>query len=169
MPSFGKKSTQVRDTLHPLLAELCDRVVSYRDITLLRGYSGKDEQNALYAAGASTKQWPHSKHNRNPAEAIDASPWPIPEDWGNLSGQTLHAINLDWKERVKFYEMIAVFEFCWQQMLDAYPELRNQYRLRFGKDWDGDGDYRDQKFDDLPHVELIKINPKQEAPLWQKA
>lgn len=157
MPSYGKASMNARATLHDVLKELCDRVVSYYNISLLVGHRPKSEQNKAFDSGKSSKQWPYSKHNRLPSLAVDAAPYPIPENWGDLDGKTLHARDLDWKERVKFYEMIAVFRFCWQQMLDAYPELANKYRLRFGADWDGDGDYRDQNFDDLPHIELVEI------------
>jgi len=157
MPSFGKKSIDVRATLHPLLKELCDRVVSFYNISLLVGHRNEAHQNQAYADGVSKKQWPDSKHNRFPSMAVDATPYPIPEDWGDLNGQTLHARDLNWKERVKFYEMTIVFEFAWQQMINDRPKLRNRYKLRSGKDWDGDNDYRDQGFDDLPHIELIEL------------
>lgn len=155
MPAFGKSSHQKLDTAHPLLQELCHRVIEHLDISVIQGHRTQDEQNAAFAAGASNKKWPASKHNLKPSMAIDVAPYPIPEAWGDLDGQTIKAINLDWKERVKFYEMIAVFRFAWSQLCDDFPEIRAQYKLSFGADWDGDGDYRDQKFDDLPHIELI--------------
>lgn len=157
MPDFGPKSQAQLETLHPLLQELCRRVVTHLDITLLQGHRNKEEQNKAFHAGVSSKMWPESRHNTEPSMAVDAAPWPIPDSWGDLDGQTLHARDLDWKERVKFYEMIAVFRFAWSQMLVEFPELKNNFMLRFGADWDGDGDYRDQKFDDLPHIEIWEI------------
>ena len=157
MFSFGMRSAAVRNTLHIVLQEICDRVIRRRDITLLCGFRDEESQDAAYASGASTKQWPDSTHNLFPSMAVDAAPWPIPEGWGDLEGKTPAARDLDWKERVKFYEMCASFEDAWTEMCDEDSALAEQYRLRFGKDWDGDGDYRDQSFDDLPHIELVRL------------
>lgn len=157
MPSFGSSSKRRLATTHEILQELCTRVVEHHDITILTGHRGEGEQTAAFVSGVSTKQWPLSKHNRLPSMAVDVAPWPIPEDWGNLKGQTLHARNLDWKERAKFYETVAVFRFAWQQLCDDLPGLSEKYRLRSGADWNDDGDYRDQSFDDLPHLELVEL------------
>jgi len=35
---------------------------------------------------------------------------------------------------------------------------RQKIDIRQGVDWDMDGDFFDQKFDDLPHVELIRVD-----------
>lgn len=157
MPAFGKTSKTRLLTCHALLQELCQRVVVHHDITVLCGHRSQEKQTAAYESGASSKPWPTSKHNQKPSAAVDIAPWPIPEGWGGLDGRTLHARDLDWKERVKFYQMISVVQFCWAQMLEDFPELADQWRLRLGADWDGDGDYRDQSFDDLPHVELVEV------------
>jgi len=156
MPQFGKKSETNLSMVHYVLADLCQYVVSNFDITILTGHRNEADQNAAHESGASSKQWPNSKHNSMPSMAVDAAPYPIPENWGDLEGQTLHARDLDWKERVKFYEMVAVFRFAWTEMCDRYPLLADQYEIRFGADWDGDGDYRDQKFDDLVHIEIAE-------------
>jgi len=158
MPKFGNSSTTRLLTCHPMLQELCSRIVEHHDITILVGHRTKQEQDEAYRAKRTTKAWPNSKHNTTPSLAVDVAPWPIPEDWGGLQGQTLHARDLDWKERVKFYQTVSVAKFCWQQMMEDFPELASQYRLRFGADWDGDNDYRDQTFDDLPHIELVEVN-----------
>ena len=157
MYSYGKGSTAVYNTLHPVLQELCGRVIKKRDISLLVGHRGKEEQNLAFSRNVSTKQWPDSKHNHYPSMAVDAAPYPIPDEWGDLDGQTLKARDLNWKERVKFYEMCASFEDSWHEMCDLDSSLSSKYKLRFGKDWNGDGDYRDQSFDDLPHIELTAL------------
>lgn len=36
-----------------------------------------------------------------------------------------------------------------------YKEGEIQHKLRWGGDWDGDHDFKDSKFIDLPHFELI--------------
>ncbi len=158
MPSFGKSSETKLNTVHPILQELCHRVVEHRDITIIFGHRTQQEQDAAYQSGVSTKPWPQSKHNSMPSMAVDVAPWPIPNGWGDLDGQTPQARDLDWKERVKFYEVIAIFRFVWQQLCGDFPEIAENFDIRFGADWDGDGDYRDQTFDDLPHIELIEKN-----------
>lgn len=154
MPDFGMKSSEVLNTLHPVLQILCNRVVEHYDITLLTGHRNKEDQNKAFHNGVSSKMWPESRHNTLPSMAVDPSPWPIPEGWGDLDSKTPFARDLDWKERVKFYEMVAVFRFAWSQLCAERPEIADNYTLRFGADWDGDGDYRDQKFDDLVHIEI---------------
>lgn len=159
MPNFGRTSRERLATAHPLLQELMQRVVKRRDITILYGHRNEAEQNEAHARGASTKRWPESTHNTLPSMAVDVAPWPIPHNWGDLvHGVTGKARDLAWKERVKFYEVAALARFVWSQMCEERPELATQYRLRCGADWDGDGDYRDQDFDDLPHFELVEVN-----------
>lgn len=53
------------------------------DITVLCGYRGKAEQDKAFRDGASKLLYPHSKHNRVPALAVDIAPFPI--DWKNLA------------------------------------------------------------------------------------
>ena len=165
MSSFGRKSESVKATINPLLAMLCDNVVKYFDISLINGLRRRPEQNRLYDVGLSQKQWPYSNHNvkdedapfpDNLSMAVDATPYPIPEGWGDLRSQNAFARDLEWKERVKFYQMMAVFKFEWARLKEKYANLKD-YELRFGADWDGDNDFRDQTFDDLPHIELKKI------------
>ncbi|MDH5612234.1 MAG: M15 family peptidase [Gammaproteobacteria bacterium] len=157
MPDFGPSSRRKLDTCHPVLQELCQRVVKHHDITILVGHRTETEQTDAFKKGNSTKQWPQSKHNSYPSMAVDVAPYPIPEGWGDLKGQTTKTRDLDWKERVKFYEVIALFRFTWSQMCKNFPDIEANFDLRLGADWDGDGDYRDQTFDDLPHIELIEV------------
>ena len=34
---------------------------------------------------------------------------------------------------------------------------RMTYAVRWGGDWDGDGDWRDERFLDMPHYELVGV------------
>jgi len=174
MPKFGKKSSRIKATIHPYLALLCDNVVKYFDIALVNGLREKEEQNSLFEKKLSKLKWPLSKHNALPenkfpdnlSKAVDVTPFPIPEKWGLLPGlnadkapitnEDLERINFAWKERVKFYQMAAVFKFVWSMLQESNPALKS-FRLRFGIDWDGDSDFRDQEFDDLLHIELEEV------------
>jgi peptidoglycan L-alanyl-D-glutamate endopeptidase CwlK len=159
MPTFGTTSAARLATCEAPLQELCRRIVTHLDITILFGHRTEAEQEDAYRRGASTKRWPESKHNRMPALAVDAAPWPIPANWGDTKSSAPAERDLEWKERVKFYELAAIARFVWAQMVAERPELAARYRLRLGADWDGDGDYRDNGFDDLPHIELVEVQP----------
>jgi len=159
MPTFGPKSNGVLDSITPLLQTLMNKVVKHYDITLLEGHRAEEPQNELFSGGASKVKWPDSRHNTNPSMAVDVCPYPIPKEWGDLGWLTGKARDKAWKERVKFYQMVSVIQFCWEQMLveEETAAHARKYQLRFGADWDGDGDYSDQAFDDLVHVELNLI------------
>lgn len=49
------------------------------DITILCGYRGEADQNKAFHAGKSQLKFPDSAHNKTPALAVDAAPYPI--DW----------------------------------------------------------------------------------------
>lgn len=147
MPRFSSSSKAVHITLCDELRYVMNEVIKHRDCKLLYGHRDEATQNRLYAEGRSKLRYPQSKHNTYPSDAVDVVPWPIPEEWGDLRGQDVRARDLEWKERVKFYELLAVIE---------YEAAKQGVKLRTGRDWDGDGDYRDQTFDDLVHVEVVR-------------
>lgn len=49
------------------------------DITILCGFRGELDQNQAWANGKSKLRWPDSDHNKTPALAVDAAPYPT--DW----------------------------------------------------------------------------------------
>lgn len=135
MPSFGAQSAERLATCNIRLRLLFERIVQYRDCTILSGHREQAEQDKLFKAKASKVRWPNSKHNAFPSNAVDVAPWPIPKKWGAD----------EMKELVKFYEFAGIVK---------YEARRMDLNIRWGGDWDGDGDYTDQKFDDLVHFEL---------------
>lgn len=165
MPHFGKRSREVRETIHPVLRDLVDRAIVHKDITLLEGRRSKEDQERAFATGRSRKRWPESAHNAHPdapypynlSRALDLGPWPLPKGWGDLKSSG-PARDLEWKERVKWYELIGVLKYEFARMQKEDPERYGGYRFRCGADWDGDDDYRDQSFDDLPHIEILEVN-----------
>lgn len=128
MPSFNKRSLEKLRSAHPDLQRLFLAVIAETDCTILCGHRGKEEQQGAYQDGLSKLQWPDSKHNKLPSLAVDASPYPI-----------------DWKNTERF----LVFG---RQVLAKANELG--LKIRWGADWDMDGDTTDQRFMDLVHFEL---------------
>lgn len=85
---FGERSRERRDECDPRLIRFADAVMAgvdagecphVRDLTVLCGFRGKDEQMRAFNTGASRKRWPESAHNVSPARAIDLAPYPV--DW----------------------------------------------------------------------------------------
>ena len=132
MRVWGHKSLRVYNEIDPLLQELLTRVKDeVADVSLISGHRDCLEQNSLFEASASTLRWPDSKHNKLPSKAVDFQPYPYPEGcklWGSLGYIAGRA-----------YEIAADMSI----------------KIRWGGDWDGDGDVTDQKFDDLFHIELV--------------
>jgi peptidoglycan L-alanyl-D-glutamate endopeptidase CwlK len=83
MPKFGKRSMQRLSTVHEDLQAIAHELIKHMDVTVLCGHRGEKEQNAAFNRGASKLQWPRSKHNKQPAEAMDLAPWPL--DWGDIA------------------------------------------------------------------------------------
>lgn len=138
MPAFGKTSEARLATCHPDLQRLFREVVKWFDCTVLEGHRSVERQQDLYASGR-TKPGPIltkcdgvtvlSKHNREPSLAVDVAPYPV-----------------DWQDRDRFY-FFAGFVKATALMLEI--------PVRWGGDWDGDTEVRDERFVDLPHWELL--------------
>ncbi len=113
-----------------------NEVIKNYDCTILEGHRGEVRQNMLFDTKKSQVKWPDGMHNSYPSKAVDIAPYPIPENWGADH----------WKDLVHFYELATVIKFVAAQK--GIP-------IRWGGDWDGDGDYKDNKFEDLVHYELM--------------
>jgi peptidoglycan L-alanyl-D-glutamate endopeptidase CwlK len=137
MPNFGRTSTSRLSTCDIRLQRIMNEVVKHYDCTIITGHRTEEEQNIKFAEGTSEVSWPNSKHNSSPSMAVDVAPWPIPTDWGDK----------EWKDRVKFYELKAIIFFV---------AAKQGVKIRFGGDWNEDSDYKDNKFDDLVHFEIVE-------------
>lgn len=126
MPSFGEKSRQNLEQLHPHLQSLLRASIKEYDFTILDAQRGFAEQELAYRQGKSKAHFGSSAHNYHPAIACDVAPWPI--DFDDLS---------------RFKVMAAII-------------LANAKRLsipiRWGGDWNMDGSTADGW--DFPHFEL---------------
>lgn len=129
MPKFGSTSLSRLETCHPELQRLFNFVVGYVDCTVLCGHRTEDEQNRVYREGKSKLKFPHSKHNQLPSIAADVAPWP-----------------LDWYDLDRFYFFGGFVIAC---------AIHLEINIRWGGDWNGNFNFKDQNFNDLPHFELI--------------
>ena len=132
MNSWSRRSKAEYDTLRADLQWLMDRILlEVADISLIKGHRNKADQNKAYDEGHSQLRWPNGKHNSYPSNAVDFQPYPMPERkeklWASLAYIAGRAIEIG---------------------------KRRGMKVRWGGDWDGDGDLTDQNFDDLFHLEV---------------
>ena len=132
MPTFSRASLAHLAECDPRLQRLAHEMIRYFDFSVIEGHRPKAEQDAAYARGASQVKWPKSQHNKTPARAFDAAPFPI--DWNSKATAI-----------ARFGLMGGVALVCARQL---------GIKIRFGWDWNRNADPRDESFLDWPHIEL---------------
>ena len=128
MPQFSRRSFERLNECHPLLKRVMLSAIEVVDFSVTCGYRGEGAQNEAYASGHSRLQWPKSKHNKSPSEAVDIVPYPI-----------------DWDDIDRFRDLASVIKVHWEKIPLAE---RGGLELHWGGDW--------EKFKDMPHWELRK-------------
>ena len=131
--AWGSRSLVIREELMPELQEFVDVVLdtSPFDLSLTDGHRGQIQQDTAFASGASEVQWPNSKHNRNPSEAVHIDPYPI-----------------DYENWLLYYCLAGVI---WTVSI-GFPDLQ----LRWGGDWNTDRQLNAERFRDLAHWEVVR-------------
>ena len=141
---YGTRSQFKLNGCHPTMQLIAIKALelSPYDITIISGWRGEEVQNALFAAHASTKQFPDSRHNMSDDEdcpkplttsdAVDFAPY--------VDGRIM------WGDT----HIFAVVAGCFM----AAAELLG-HTLRWGGDWDSDGTTTDQTLMDWGHVEIM--------------
>lgn len=141
--AYGGRSVSRLETCHPALQEIADEALarSPYDITIIHGLRGKEAQNTLYASNASTKMWPNSRHNKsNDDVIIDPHAYSDALDFAPWVNNTIY-----WNDT----HIFAVIAGCFFAAASAVG-----YKIRWGGDWDMDGQSTDQRLMDWGHIEL---------------
>lgn len=131
MPShriWSPRSQAAYDTLDPRLQKVCDGLLAEMDVTILEGHRDQAAQEAAVAAGNSKVHWPEGKHNGQPSKAVDVAPYPV--DWGNKVG------------------------FAYMAGIAKGLAAGLGFKLRWGGDFNRDGNTSNDSFKDLPHLEI---------------
>jgi len=131
---FGKNSAARLLECHPDLQALFNEVIKHLNCAVLVGHRGEREQNQAFYEGRSKLTYPFSKHNKKPSRAVDVVPW--------------HADSphIRWDDKERFYHFGGFVTGTATEM---------GIIIRWGGDWDRDGELRDQNFFDLAHFELV--------------
>ena len=124
MFKFGKRSKQRLKGVDAKLVNVLNELIKIMDVTVIEGLRSEERQKELLANGATKVKY--SKHMEG--KAVDIAPYPI-----------------DWKNRDGFHYMGGMIRGIGQQL---------GVKIRWGGDWDSDGDVKDNGFDDLVHIEL---------------
>ncbi len=118
---------------HPRLQDLMNEAIKQYPFTILDSQRGRKAQEEAFRKHYSKVHFGDSAHNWKPSVALDLAPLPL--SWDNAKK------NLDrWTDL-----QIGIIKPLAKKM---------GITIRQGIDWNGNGDLTDEKWDDLPHVEL---------------
>ena len=124
MYKFGKRSRKRLKAVDSRLVNVLNELIKIMDVTVIEGLGSAERQEELLAKGATKVKY--SKHMEG--KAVDIAPYPI-----------------DWNVRERFHYMGG--------MVRGIAKALN-LDIRWGGDWDSDGEIKDNKFDDLVHIEI---------------
>ena len=129
MYKYSKSSELQLASCHIDLQLIFRSILHSIDHTIIEGYRDQVTQEQYFKEGKSKVHYPDGKHNKTPSMAVDVAPYPV--NWNNLN---------------RFY------------FFGGYVKKTAEIlgiKIRWGGDWDSDTLTDDQKFNDLPHFELI--------------
>lgn len=129
---LGSRSLERLNTVNPTLRAVVLKAFETMpfDITVIEGVRTTERQRQLVASGDSKTM--NSKHLARPdgkADAVDLAPYPV-----------------DWNNKTRFNVMA-------EHVQAAACSLG--VRIRWGGDWNMNGEWKDERFYDGPHFELI--------------
>lgn len=139
MYHFSPQSLKKLNECNDIIQKIMFDVIQIIDITVLEGFRNEEKQNEMFRNGKSNLEWPNSKHNSNPSQAIDIAPYPI-----------------IWPDPLKY-------PGTWQKHLARFYYLGGiviamgrtyGVKIRWGGDWNMNNSFTDQTFDDLVHFEI---------------
>ena len=85
MPSFSKKSKERLKTCHLDIQRVMNEAILYYDFSIICGHRNKEDQNKAFDGSYSQLEYPRSRHNKVPSEAVDIAPWIDGRvEWGNI-------------------------------------------------------------------------------------
>ena len=128
MPRFGKKSKERLKGVDTKLVNVLNELIKIMDCTIIEGVRSEEKQQEYFKKGKSKIDGITKKGMHQLGKAIDLAPYPI-----------------DWNDRDRFHYMGGMIRGIAKQL---------NINVRWGGDWDSDGQTKDNSFDDLVHVEI---------------
>ena len=130
MFAFSQTSIKHLTECHALLQRLALEVIKTMDCACICGHRGQADQDAAFRIGKSEVQYPNSKHNSEPSEAMDLVPC--------VDGK------ITWNSLQAYYFSGRVKEISKKLGISIIS----------GADFDEDNDVNDQKLHDPCHFQL---------------
>ena len=124
MPRFGRRAKERLKGGDAKLVNVANELIKLMDVTVIEGLRSQERQNELVAQGKSKTKF--GKHVAG--KALDLAPYPV-----------------DWEDRERFHYMGGLVRGIGHSL---------GVSVRWGGDWDSDGEIKDNSFDDLVHVEI---------------
>ena len=124
MPRFGRRSKERLKGVDAKLVNVANELIKLMDVTVIEGLRSQERQNELVAQGKSKTKF--GKHVAG--KALDLAPYPV-----------------DWEDRERFHYMGGLVRGIGHSL---------GVSVRWGGDWDSDGEIKDNSFDDLVHIEI---------------
>ena len=124
MPRFGRRSKERLKGVDTKLVNVLNELIKIMDVTIIEGLRSEESQEKLLKECKTKTKF--SKHIQG--KAVDLAPYPI-----------------DWEDRERFHYMGGMVRGIGKQL---------NVNIRWGGDWDSDGEIADNSFDDLVHVEI---------------
>ena len=128
MPKFGKRSLSRLKGVDTRLVSVLNKLINIMDVTIIEGVRSAKKQKEYFKNGKSKIDGVTKKGQHQLGRAVDLAPYPI-----------------DWNDRDRMHYMGG--------MLIGIGHIMG-YNLRWGGDWDRDGETKDNSFDDLVHIEI---------------
>ena len=128
MPKFGKRSKERLKGVDTKLVNVLNELIKIMDCTIIEGVRSEEKQQEYFKKGKSKIDGITKKGMHQLGKAIDLAPYPI-----------------DWNDRDRFHYMGGMIRGIAKQL---------NVNVRWGGDWDSDGQTKDNSFDDLVHVEI---------------
>jgi len=128
MPHYGKRSKRRMKGIDPRLRKVLDELIKIMDVTIIEGVRSAEKQQEYFIKGKSKIDGITKKGQHQKGKAVDLAPYPI-----------------DWEDRDRMHYMGGMLRGIGHMM---------GYKLRWGGDWDRDGETKDNNFDDLVHIEI---------------
>lgn len=129
MYKFGKRSRARLKGVDSRLVNVLNELIKIMDVTIIEGVRSAETQNKYFKDGKSKLDGINKKSNHQLGKAVDLAPYPI-----------------NWKEINRFYYMGGMVRGIAKQL---------NLKIRWGGDWDSDGETKDQTFMDLVHIEIL--------------
>ena len=136
---FSKKSNDRLQNLHPDMVKVMRKALSYNiiDFSIIETVRNYERQQELVSQGFShTLKSKHLPNKNGLSEAVDIIPYPA----------VVNGVNV-WQDRERFARLAGVVQ-------SAASDLN--IKIRWGGDWDNDGNNKDSRLHDMPHFELVR-------------